>query len=259
MFGNLTKKLQETFSKLTNARVLSESNIEDAAREVRLALLDADVEYGVVSKLIKSIKEKSLGQEVVKNVNAAQTFIKIVHDELVQLMKSDKTALSVSHKPSIILVCGLQGVGKTTQTVKLARLLKLKPYFKHPVILAGDYYRPAAYEQLKILSQPHNIPVFHDHEEKDQSRLIKKAIDFMHTVSGDVLIIDTAGRQHVNDELMTEIKALKKITNPEEVLFVANAMLGQESVSTAQAFDEALGITGIILTMVDSSARAGAA
>jgi signal recognition particle subunit SRP54 len=222
-------------------------------------LLDADVEYGVVSRLIKSIKEKAIGQQVVKTANAAQTFIKIVHDELIQLMKSDKTDLNLDRKPSIIMLCGLQGVGKTTQTVKLAELLKQKPYYKKPVILAGDYYRPAAFEQLKILAEPFKIPVFHEKNEKSQDKLLKKALDFMHIEGGDVLIIDTAGRQQVDQALMDEIKSLKTLADPDEVLFVASAMLGQESVNTAKSFDETLGITGIILTMVDSSARAGAA
>jgi signal recognition particle subunit SRP54 len=259
MFGNLTKKLQETFSKLTGAKVLTESNIDEASREVRLALLDADVEYSVVGRLVKKIKEKALGQTVVKNVNPAQTFTKIVHDELVQLMTAEKKELNLKSKPSVILMCGLQGVGKTTQTVKLARLLKSKPYYKNPVILAGDYYRPAAFEQLKVLSVPLHITIFHDPQEKDQKELLKKSFEFMKAVSGDVLIIDTAGRQHVDQNLMDEIQSLKALASPDEVLFVANAMLGQESVATAQAFDAALGITGIILTMVDSSARAGAA
>jgi signal recognition particle subunit SRP54 len=259
MFGNLTKKLQETFSKLSSAKVLTESNIDDAAREVRLALLDADVEYSVVSKLVKSIKEKALGQQIVKTASAAQTFIKIVHDELQSLMTSEKNQLELKNQPSVIMLCGLQGVGKTTQTVKLARLLKQKPFYKNPVILAGDYYRPAAFEQLKVLSEPLNVPVYYDPQEKDQKKLLENALAFTKQVSGDVLIIDTAGRQHVDESLMNEIKALKDVAKPDEVIFVASAMLGQESVSTAQAFDHALGITGIILTMVDSSARAGAA
>lgn len=259
MFGNLTKKLQEAFSKLAGAKVLTESNIEEAARDVRLALLDADVEYGVVSKLIKSIKEKAVGQEVVKTSNAANTFIKIVHDELTHLMKSEKTQLELGKKPSIILLCGLQGVGKTTQTVKLAKILKQKPYFKNPIILAADYYRPAAFDQLKILADPWNIPIFYDPTQRDQKQLLKSALEYAQSVGGDVMIVDTAGRQHVDQALMEEIKQLKDFANPEEVLFVASAMLGQESVATAKAFDESLGITGIILTMVDSSARAGAA
>lgn len=259
MFGNLTKKLQETFSKLSLAKVLTESNIDEAAREVRLALLDADVEYSVVSRLVKSIKEKAVGQQIVKTSSAAQTFIKIVHDELQALMTSDKTELSLKGKPSIIMLCGLQGVGKTTQAVKLARVLKQKPYFKNPVILAGDYYRPAAFEQLKVLADPLNVPIYFDPNEKDQKALLEKALAFTKQLSSDVLIIDTAGRQHVDENLMSEIKSLKDLACPDEVLFVASAMLGQESVATAQAFDGALGITGIILTMVDSSARAGAA
>jgi signal recognition particle subunit SRP54 len=259
MFGQLTKKLQEAFTKLAGVKVLSSSHIDEVAREVRLALLDADVEYKVVSLLIKSIKDKAVGLDVVKGTSAEQTFIKIVHDELVALMKTDSSELTLVKTPSVILMCGLQGVGKTTQSVKLALSLKKKPYFKKPVILAGDYYRPAAYEQLKVLAEPYQIPIFHDFNQKDQAKLLKGAFDFMATCGGDVLIIDTAGRQQVDQVLMDEIRALKQLVHPDEVLFVASAMLGQESVATATAFDQALGITGIILTMVDSSARAGAA
>lgn len=259
MFGDLTKKLQQTFTKLTSSKVLTESNIDDASREVRLALLDADVEYSVVSKLIKSIKEKAIGQNVVKTQGAANTFIKIVHDELKELMLSEKKELELKHKPSVIMLCGLQGVGKTTQAVKLARLLKQKPYFKNPVILAGDYYRPAAFEQLKVLAAPLSIPVFYDPQEQDQKKLFAKSLEYMNSFGGDVLIIDTAGRQQVDEQLMKEISELKVVAKPDEVLFVANAMLGQESVATASSFDQVLGVTGIILTMVDSSARAGAA
>lgn len=259
MFGNLTKKLQETFSKLSKSQHLTASNIDEAARDVRLALLDADVEYGTVSKLIKNIKEKAIGQTVVKNVNAAQTFIKIVHDELKALMAHDKKELDLKKKPSIILLCGLQGTGKTTQAVKLAKFLKGKSYHKNPVILAGDYYRPAAYEQLKVLAHPLNIPIFHDPLEKNQKKLIEKALEYTKLNHGDVLIIDTAGRQQLDEGLMQEIAELKKCCDPDEVILVASAMLGQESVAIATSFDKALGITGIILTMVDSSARAGSA
>jgi len=263
MFGNLTKKLQEAFQKLSGARALTESNIDEAAREVRLALLDADVEYGVVSRLVKAIKEKAIGQAVVKSATAAETFIKIVHDELEALMSSNKKELELKHRPSVILLCGLQGVGKTTQAVKLARKLKLAPYHKKPMILAGDYYRPAAYEQLKILAEPFQIPVYHNPDLKEgvrsQDKLFKEALKEVETQALDVLIIDTAGRQQLDEKLMDEIAHLKKVAEPDEVLFVASAMLGQESVATAQAFNEALGVTGIILTMVDSSARAGAA
>jgi len=259
MFGNLTKKLQDAFSKLSKSSTLTETNIDEAARDVRLALLDADVEYACVSKLIKTIKEKAVGQTVVKNVNAAQTFIKIVHDELEALMSHAKKELELNSKPSVILLCGLQGTGKTTQAVKLARLLKNKPYHKNPVILAADYYRPAAYEQLKVLATPLHIPVFFDPSERNQKKLIDKAIEFAKLNHGDVLIVDTAGRQQLDETLMQEITELKNYCNPDEVLLVASAMLGQESVAIASSFDKALGITGIILTMVDSSARAGAA
>lgn len=231
--------------------------MSDAVRKVRLALLDADVNYSVVSALIKRIKEKALGDEVLKSVTPDQQFTHVVHQELIALMGSEEANLKLIGHPSVILVCGLQGSGKTTTCAKLSA--HLKKAGKKTLVAACDLQRPAAIEQLKTLCSQIDTEVFSIDGEKKPIKVAKKAIDKAKKEGFDVLIVDTAGRLHVDAPLMEELKEVKKTLDPHEILFVANANTGQDAVKTAKEFDEAIGISGSILTMLDGSSRAGAA
>ncbi len=257
MFGALTEKFQEMFSGLMGKKTLTEDNIADAARQVRLALLDADVNYAVASHFVKRVKEKALGDAVIKSVSPGEQFIKIVHEELIALMGSKEAALECKSSPTVILLCGLQGSGKTTQCAKLAAYLRKK--HKRTLLAACDLQRPAAIDQLKKLASGIDVPVFSIDNEKDPVRVAKEALRKAKIEGYDVLIVDTAGRLHVDEQLMGELEQLKKILEPEEVLFVASAATGQDAVKTAVEFDTRIQITGTILTMLDGSARAGAA
>lgn len=255
MFGNLTKKFQDLAVSLSGNKTLTEANISDAVREVRLALLDADVAYGVVSAFIKRVKEKVIGTEKLKGVKAGDQFIKIVHDELVELMGSEENQISLKHDPTKILLCGLQGSGKTTHAAKLAYYYKEK-FGRKPLIIALDLARPAAIEQLHILGESIGVEVFSIPKENSPLKVAKKALA---EGKGDLWIFDTAGRLHVDDSLMKELRSVKELVNPHETIFVANAASGQDAVKTAIEFDEKIGITGSILTMLDGTTRAGAA
>lgn len=257
MFDSVATKFTQLFSSLSRNKKLTEDNVSDAVRQVRLALLDADVNYGVASQFVKRVKEKALGDEVLKSVTADQQFIKIVHEELIALMGSDEAALSYSGHPSVMMLCGLQGAGKTTCCAKLANHLKKQK--KKVLVAAVDLQRPAAVEQLKRICAQKEIEVFSIDGEKKPLKVAKKAHEKARKEGFDVLIVDTAGRLHIDAPLMDELKDLKKALDPQEILFVANATTGQDAVKTAQSFDESLGITGSILTMLDGSARAGAA
>ncbi len=259
MFEALTTKLQSVFSGLSHKSKMTEDNISEAVREVRLALLEADVNFGVVKVLMQRIKEQALGEKVLKSITAGQQFIKIVHDELVALMGSQETPLNLSHDPSVILLCGLQGAGKTTACAKLARLLKKKEYGKNPLLIACDLQRPAAIRQLQILGEQVGVPVFTSDEEKDPVRLAKAGVQKAKSLGCDVVIVDTAGRLHVDEELMGQLEHISASVNPHEVLFVANASTGQEAVAMAETFSRRVPITGTILTMLDGNARGGAA
>ncbi|MDF2577535.1 MAG: ffh [Chlamydiales bacterium] len=259
MFGALSQKLQGVFSGLAKQRQLTEDNISEAIREVRVALLEADVNYTVSKNFVKNVKEKAIGQEVIKSVSPAQQFIKIVHDELVALMGANEASLNLNAKPAIIMLCGLQGAGKTTQSAKLANLLKKKAYNKKPLLAACDLQRPAAVEQLKQLGNQINVPVVSIENEKDPVIVAKTALQKAKDEGYDVLIIDTAGRLHIDEELMQQLQSLYETLQPQEVLFVANAMMGQDAVNTAAEFSKRIAMTGSILTMLDSNARAGAA
>jgi len=259
MFGALTEKFQQMFSGLLGKKSLTEANIADAVRDVRLALLDADVNYAVVSQFVKKVKEKTLGEAVIKSVDPGQQFIKVVHEELVLLMGSEHRGLELKKPPAVILLCGLQGSGKTTQAAKLASFLQKKPHNKRILLAACDLQRPAAIEQLKKLGAQIDVPVFSLEAEKDPTRVAKEARVKAERDGFDVLIIDTAGRLHIDADLMEELKQIKAVTEPQEILFVASAATGQDAVKTAQEFDNAVCITGTILTMLDGSARAGAA
>ena len=259
MLGALTTKLQGVFSTLTGKKRLTEDNISEAVNEVRLALLEADVNYSVTKTLVKQIKEKALGEQVIKSVTPGQQFIKIVHDELVALMGGSEEGIHLSGQPTVIMLCGLQGSGKTTHCAKLAKYLKKKGEAKNPLLAACDLQRPAAIDQLKTLGQQIGVPVFSLPGEKDPIRVAKEALKQAKEGKHDVLIVDTAGRLHIDDELMTQLEKMKGILQPQEILFVANATTGQDAVNVATEFNKRMAVTGSILTMLDGNTRGGAA
>lgn len=259
MLGLLTEKMQGLISKLAGKKKLSEENIAEAVSDVRLALLEADVNYNVAKTLLKRVKEKAVGDEVIKAVSPGQQFIKVVHDELIALMGGDEATLDLQKKPAVIMLCGLQGSGKTTQCAKLAKFLKKQGKCKNPLMAACDLQRPAAVEQLKILGEQVGIPVITLAGEKDPVAVAKAALAHAKAHSHDLLIVDTAGRLHIDEEMMQQLERVKAVLNPSEILFVANATTGQDAVNTAAAFDKRVAITGTILTMLDGNARAGAA
>src|SRR5579872_6482957 len=259
MFGALTEKLQNLFSGLAGKKSFTEDNIADAVRQVRLALLDADVNYTVVSNFVKRVKEKAIGDAVLKSVTPGQQFIKLVHEELIELMGSTESPLDLKGKISVVMLCGLQGSGKTTSCAKLAAYIGKTEKHKKILMAACDLQRPAAVEQLKKLGGEIGIPVFVLEGEKNPIKVAKKAYEKAQAEHFDVLIVDTAGRLHLDEELMQELEELKKLLEPREVLFVANATIGQDAVKTAAEFDKRVAITGTILTMLDGNARAGAA
>lgn len=259
MLGLLTEKMQGLVSKLTPKKTLTEANISDSVNEVRLALLEADVNYSVAKVLVQRIKEKALGDAVLKSVSPGQQFIKIVHDELTALMGGEESPLNLTQKPAVIMLCGLQGSGKTTHSVKVARYLQKQKLAKKPLIAACDLQRPAAIQQLHTLAKQADIPVFSLENEKDPRRVATAALEQARNEHHDVLILDTAGRLHVDEELMAEVKAIRDLTQPSEILFVANATTGQDAVNSATAFNTHLSITGTILTMLDGNTRGGAA
>lgn len=259
MLGVLTDKMQGLLSKIAGKKKLTEDNISEAVSEVRMALLEADVNYSVAKTLVKRVKEKALGDAVIKSVSPGQQFIKVVHDELVALMGEGEAPLRLNEKPSVVMLCGLQGAGKTTHCAKLAKYLKKKGECKKPLLAACDLQRPAAIEQLVTLGQQINVPVFTMPGEKDPVRVAKEALAMAIANDHDVLIVDTAGRLHIDDELMQQLERVKSVLNPTEVLFVANATTGQDAVTTAAEFHKRIIITGSILTMLDGNTRGGAA
>lgn len=259
MLGYLTEKMQSLTAKLAGKRTLTEENISEAVREVRMALLEADVNYGVAKKLIKTLKEKAVGDAVIKSVSPGQQFIKIVHDELKDLMGKDESTLNLSSKPSVIMMCGLQGSGKTTHCAKLAKFLLKKGQKKTPLLAACDLQRPAAVEQLKTLGRQINVPVFFIEGEKNPVNVAREALKKAKEENFDLLIVDTAGRLHIDEEMMQELEIMKKILNPDEILFVANSTTGQDAVTIAAQFNDRIEITGTILTMLDGNTRGGAA
>lgn len=259
MFGALTEKFQNLFSSLRGHKTLTDENISEAVRHVRLALLDADVNYTVVSNFVKRVKEKAVGDAVIKSVSPGQQFTKVVHDELIALMGTDEAPLDLNGKLSIIMLCGLQGSGKTTTCAKLAAYIGKNEKQKKVLLAACDLQRPAAVDQLKKLGSDIGAAVFSLEGEKSPVKVAKKAMEKASLEGFDVLIVDTAGRLHVDEELMQELEEMKKILQPRETLFVANATTGQDAVRTATEFDKRVQITGTILTMLDGNARAGAA
>ena len=259
MFQSLTNALQSAFSKLSGRAKLTEENLKEAISQVRLALLDADVNFKVVKRLIKSVKEKAVGMSLVKTATPAQQFVNIVHEELVALMGGDEINFEEKSNPSTWLVCGLQGSGKTTHCVKLAHYFKKQKIAKKPLIVACDLQRPAAIMQLEQLAATNNIAVYKELEIQDPVKVATLGKTFALENNHDLIIFDTAGRLHIDTDLLSELQELHKVVDPDEVVFVANAALGQESVKIANSFNETIPITGSILTMLDGNARAGAA
>lgn len=257
MFGSLTSKLQNLFTFFRSGE-LTEKNIKAAADDVKLALLDADVNYGVANLLVQRVKNKALGAKVAKGLKPEQQFAKIIYDELVFLMGQDEAKLAVDAvKPATILLCGLQGSGKTTTAAKLA--LFFKKQGKKVLLAACDLQRPAAIDQLENLAKKAGVEIFSDKEEKTVLKVAKKAYAKAENEGFDLLIVDTAGRLHIDEGLMDELKTLKEELEPEELLLTASAALGQDAVKTAEEFHNKIGMTGSILTMLDGSSRAGAA
>lgn len=259
MFSALAEKFQGIFSKFIKAKTLTEDNIQEAIDEVRVALLDADVQYNVVKGFVRKVKEKAIGQDVLKAVSPGQLFVKVVHDELVELLGAQEQELILSEKPSRILLCGLQGSGKTTHAAKLAKYLKEKKGYTRPCLIACDLARPAAIDQLMTLAQQASVDCFYRKGEKDPRRIAIEALEEGKIKGWDLLIFDTAGRLHVDAALMEELAAVKEIVKPHQVLLTLNAATGQDAVRSAGAFVDHVGVTGSFLTMLDGSARGGAA
>ncbi len=258
MFDNLTDKLTSAFKKLKGHGKLTEKNIEEGLKEIRIALLEADVHYKVVKKLIADIKERAIGREVMASLTPGQQVVKIVNDELTELMGSsyEDLRLSGSHPVSVMLV-GLQGSGKTTTAGKLSVLLRKRG--KKPYLVPADVYRPAAIDQLKKIGEELAVPVFPSNKEMDPVQICREARAAAHQEGYDTLLLDTAGRLHIDGELMAELSRIKEAVQPSDILLVADAMTGQDAVNIAKSFDEALDIGGVILTKMDGDARGGAA
>lgn len=259
MFDNLTERLTRTFKNLRGQGRLSEDNIQHALREVRLSLIEADVALPVIKAFIEQVKEKALGQEVLTSLNADQAFIKIVNDELIQIIGAERAELDFkTQPPAVFLMAGLQGSGKTTSTAKLARYLK-ETENKKVMLVSVDVYRPAAIQQLKVLAEQVDVAFFPSEAHEQPIAIAQKALESAKKQFIDVLIVDTAGRMHIDADMMAEIKGLHAAINPIETLFVVDSMTGQDAANTAKAFNDALPLTGVILTKTDGDARGGAA
>ncbi len=258
MFDQLTDKLNNAFRKIKGVARITERNIEEPLREIRMALLEADVNYKIVKQFTESVKNKALGTDVSKALNPGQQFIKIVHDELVNVLGEKSEDLKLDpKKTNVIMMVGLQGSGKTTSSGKLAAYLKKQGFF--PFLVPADVYRPAAIEQLNVVGKAVNVPVFDIGEDRNPVSIAKKAVKEAKDKGFNVVIIDTAGRLHIDEELMKELKDIEKEVNPDEILFTVDSMTGQDAVKSAAAFDKELPLTGIILTKLDGDARGGAA
>src|SRR6185295_4297577 len=257
MFDSLTNKLQKVFKDLRGLGKISESNVSDSLREVRMALLEADVNFKVARDFIERVKEKSLGAEVIQSVQPGQQIVKIIYDELVGLLGSENASLNLTGNPASILMCGLHGSGKTTSSGKLAKLLQKQG--RAPLLVAADVYRPAAMDQLATLGKQIDVPVFVKKGETDVLKIAREALDFAAANQRQTLIFDTAGRLQIDEPLVQELVRLRDFIKPGEILLVLDAATGQEAVNVATHFDKALNITGAILTRLDGDARGGAA
>lgn len=258
MFENLSERLERSFKILKGQGKITELNVAETLKEVRRSLLDADVNYKIAKDFTNRVKEKALGMDVLTAVKPGQMMVKIVHDELAELMGGHNVEVDIKGNPAIILMSGLQGSGKTTFSGKFANLLKTKKG-KKPLLVACDVYRPAAIEQLKVLGQQIEVPVYSDETTKDPVKIALDAIKFAKTNGNDVVIVDTAGRLAIDEQMMNEIAAIKKAIQPNETLFVVDAMTGQDAVNTAKEFNDRLDFNGVILTKLDGDTRGGAA
>lgn len=258
MFESLSDKLERSFKLLKGQGRITEINVAETLKDVRRALLDADVNFKIAKQFTDTVKQKALGQNVLTAVKPSQMMVKIVHDELVELMGGDKTDINIKTNPSVILIAGLQGSGKTTFSCKLAGLLKSKRG-KNPMLVAADIYRPAAIEQLRVLGSQINVPVYTEEGSKDPVSIATNAIKEAKKNGYDLVIIDTAGRLAIDEAMMKEISSIKKAVNPHEILFVVDSMTGQDAVNTAKEFNDRLDFDGVVLTKLDGDTRGGAA
>ena len=258
-FEGLADRLQSTMQKIRGKGKVTEADVKEMMREVRLALLEADVNFKVVKEFVKKVSERSVGQEVMKSLTPGQQVIKVVKEELTELMGGDQSKIAVANKPpTVIMMVGLQGAGKTTTTGKLANLLR-KKYNRNPMLVAADIYRPAAIKQLETLGKQLSMPVFSLGDQVSPVEITKQAIQKAKEEHHDYVLIDTAGRLHVDEKLMDELKQIKELANPDEIFLVVDAMTGQDAVNVASSFNEQLGITGVVLTKLDGDTRGGAA
>lgn len=258
MFESLSEKLQKTFRNLRGLGKLSEKNMTEGLREVRLALLEADVNYKVVKDFIDEVRQKAMGREVLESITPGQQLVKVVNDELIRLMGEKAEPLGFSSEPpTIIMLIGLQGSGKTTTAAKLARNLRSQGH--QPLLVAADVYRPAAVRQIEILAEQIDIPAYSVDKSTDPVRICTDSVKHARQNGRDVVILDTAGRLHIDDELITELERIRNRLDPDEILLVADAMTGQDAVTAAESFHSRVGITGVILTKLDGDARGGAA
>ena len=258
MFDNLSDRLEKSFKLLKGQGKITEINVAETLKDIRRALLDADVNFKIAKNFTDSVKQKALGQDVLTAVKPGQMMTKIVHDELAELMGGTFTDIILKGNPAIILMSGLQGSGKTTFSGKLANLLKSKKG-KNPLLVACDVYRPAAIEQLKVLGEQIGVPVYSDIEQKDPVKIAKAAIKEAKQKGNDLVIIDTAGRLAIDEQMMNEIASIKKAVEPDEILFVVDSMTGQDAVNTAKEFNDRLDFDGVVLTKLDGDTRGGAA
>lgn len=258
MFENLSDKIMASLKKVRGQSKITEANIEEVLKEIRLSLLEADVNFKVVKTFIDKVKAKAIGAEVLQNVNPGQMFVKIVHEELVNVLGGGAVDINVRENPSVIFLVGLQGAGKTTSAAKLALYIRQK-LGKKPGLVPADIYRPAAIDQLQVLGKQNSIPTFPTELGMKPEEILEKSKQWAKDNMVDVVLVDTAGRLQVDDELMSELSRLREIWTPQEILLVADAMLGQQSVNVAEGFHKRLTLTGLILTKVDGDARGGAA
>lgn len=258
MFENLSERLERSFKLLKGQGKITEINVAETLKDVRRALLDADVNYKVAKQFTDTVKAKALGQNVLNAIQPGQLMVKIVHDELAALMGGDTAQVNLSGNPTVILMSGLQGSGKTTMSGKLAKKLKSEKS-RRPLLVAGDVYRPAAIEQLKVLGQQIDVPVYTEDGNKNPVEIAENAIRYAKTNHYDLVIVDTAGRLAVDEQMMQEIAAIKKAVKPQETLFVVDSMTGQDAVNTAREFNERLDFDGVVLTKLDGDTRGGAA
>ncbi|MEE4116604.1 MAG: signal recognition particle protein [Marinilabiliaceae bacterium] len=258
MFENLSERLERSFKIIKGQGRITEINVAETLKDVRRALLDADVNYRIAKDFTDTVKEKALGQNVLNAVKPSQLMVKIVHDELALLMGGENVEINIKGNPCVILISGLQGSGKTTFSGKLANLLKTKKG-RNPMLVAGDVYRPAAIEQLKVLGEQINVPVYTEEGNQDPVKIAKRAVREARNMGYDTVIIDTAGRLAIDEEMMAEISAVKEAVTPHETLFVVDAMTGQDAVNTAKEFNERLDFDGVVLTKLDGDTRGGAA